>query len=175
MNNLPKILGIFWVFYWVCFIIACGQSNFTDESTPPEINGIIDIEDIYQVVNVYPLSGCIIVDKLYDLPTKRWIETTFKNRLKEKLFGKKYQLESFDCDSYVATAYCLSNELGYYGINQLAIGEFFFIKDTGVAHAINFILCKEDGEIKRLFFEPQNGEFIQLSEKEIASTIFWKI
>lgn len=168
MKNLYLLLLSF-------LLISC-QTVENHPSVETVIHGQIDQDEIYPIVNVYPINGVSIVDQIYDLPTKDFIYNSFLPALKEKLKNKTYKLENWDCDSYSVTAYQLAGELGYGFNNQLAIGEFHYIKDANNrGHAIIFFLYKELNDVKIEFIEPQNGSKVILTKNEINNALHWRI
>lgn len=168
-----KQLLITLFFCFVCFL-GCQTTN-DQGADSPVVFGTIEYDDVYIAVNIYPTTGCFIVDQTYHLPTKEWVQNYFFTLLKKEISNKKYKLEAFDCDNYSLLANNLASKLGYTLNHQLAFGEFFYTKDTGQGHAINFFLCLENRDIKPIFFEPQTGQFIKLSEKEIVSCTYWRM
>lgn len=140
-----------------------------------EVNGVIEMDDIYAAVNVYPLNGATIADATYSLPTKRWVETGYANLLASKFYDKTYKLESFDCDNYSLGGQDVASVINATGKHQLAIGVFYYVKDDSArGHAINIFLYKDGNEVKSGFFEPQTGKVIRLSEREIESCSHWR-
>lgn len=171
MNHIKNSLFIILFFG----LASCKTLDTQDGSIIAETNGHIEMEEIYAVVNVYPSSGLIIADAIYVLPTKQWIENEFSIILNTKL-KNKYKLEAYDCDNFAIGAENVASEINAKANHQLAIGEFYYIRDDrNQGHAINFFLYKEGNNVKIGFIEPQNGKIIDLSEKEILSCSYWRI
>ncbi len=158
------------------FLLGC-QTTPSNPELPNKIpiSGQIEIDDIYAAVNVYPMNGAVICDTVYDVPTKNWIQNVFVPALNVRINNRNYILQGFDCDNFSSQAYVLASDLSYGNKSQLAIGEIHYIKDSGIGHAINFIIVKGNRDYEILFLEPQNGQIIKLSEKEILSCSHWKI
>jgi hypothetical protein len=178
-TNMREFINIL-ILIGLCLTIGCSTTNFSPKSdystNKPETDGIIEIDEIYVVVSVYPLNGATIGDKTYVLPTKRWIQTIYANYLAVEAYSKTYKIEAFDCENFSLNAQNIASLLGATGQYQLAIGEFYFIQDlNNRAHAVNFFLYKEQNDIKIGFIEPQTGQIINLSEKEISSCLYWRI
>ncbi len=98
---------------------------------------------------------------------KKWLHRT-------GIFNFSY---SFDCDNYaeayrvythlVHTTYLKRNKLNDAKKQSIGVGIIWYTKDDGIGHAINIILTKNDDyNDVILFFEPQTGDVIELTENE---------
>ena len=123
----------------------------------------------------------LIYDAEYAFPNIEWIQQEFYPKYWEFLKTQNlwvYVEQSHDCDDFAGEARLfaqkLNNQTENKGKRALAFGELHYTTDEGVGHAINFALIKSaEGNFKILFFEPQTGESVILSEKEKASIEGW--
>jgi hypothetical protein len=79
----------------------------------------------------------------------------------------------FDCDNYASLYFalaqlCYGRMKGVEG-HALAIGEVWYMQDSGGAHAIN---CAFVDDNRLIFIEPQTQKKIELSDKERRSIYF---
>lgn len=123
-------------------------------------------------------GGEIILDREYGLPSEKWIESYFYP-LFWKEFSTTYRSESNDCDDFAGHARSLvqklNNQTSNVGKRAVAFGECHYQTDRGTHHAINFAIVKKNDKHEVIFFEPQNGFVVKLSEKEFNSIWFWMI
>lgn len=126
----------------------------------------------------------VTADRNYILTTREWIKTEFSRGLTAFQFQMgidKWVAESNDCDKFVAAATFYAKWLSHSSPNRnvrasLAFGEIHYIRDRdGTAHAINFFIINENGELKVVFYEPQDRRIVQLSDREQFSAFFWRL
>ena len=125
-----------------------------------------------------------IADANYALPSKKWFETSFSSSYANFLFQlkeSKYKKEENDCDDYARSCAFFAQLLHHNTIRKLqdtgiAVGEFWYTRDIGGDHAINFFLSRDDkGAVKVFFYEPQTQQIVTLSKKELESCSFWRL
>lgn len=126
------------------------------------------------IEQVAPFASVQIADRAYSLPSSEWFpkfNRWFRHQM-AKLVGDRWNAR-FDCDDFARffASFC---QLANYQTNEakraegLAVGELFFRRDDGQGHAINLALTEKGVQ----FIEPQNGEFLELSESEKTSIWF---
>jgi hypothetical protein len=135
---------------------------------------VLDAIDLRMLLPLGP--QVIMADAAYACPTEAWLSGKFW----DWFHGMRWNLglnnwtRRNDCDNFArayaqaaADAHALT-ELGN-EVEGLAVGEFYYFRavDHG-AHAI-VVAVTENG---LRFIEPQNGQFIKLSEEEINSCFF---
>lgn len=87
--------------------------------------------------------------------------------------------ESEDCDDFArfAAAYAGLLHVRSKVPTGLAFGEFAYLRSAfngGGGHAINAFVTREDGKLALNFFEPQNGQPLNLTPGEIESCVYCK-
>lgn len=133
---------------------------------------------------VYDSIGAIhselYADGKYYLPTEEWVLKSFYPAFKKDLFENNnvvYRPEANDCDDY--SLYAIAFAKRYFNRGRtvkmpIAFGEFVYrVKNSTNNHAINIVAIQRgnsDQEI--MFFEPQTGRFIELTEEEKFSGYF---
>lgn len=121
----------------------------------------------------------VLGDSAYEQLNSKWILSHY-GQWKADLFDKgvtKWD-SRFDCNRFAAS-FASSVQLKFYSLKfhsytkaqAGAIGEIWYKPDNGAYHAINIIFT----ETGIRFFEPQNGTFIELSDKEKLSIGFIRI
>lgn len=123
-----------------------------------------------------------ITDSDFALPAEQWVKTTFSSAFLNFLFKIKADIgseEDNDCDDFALAAVFFAKLLHHRTKNKpeytgLAFGEYYYIKAERGAHAINFFVTNDNG-LKILFFEPQTGKIINLTDAELKSNYFWRI
>ena len=102
-----------------------------------------------------------------------------------KQLGFTYIPEARDCDKFSRMAAAVAGLIhSYQGValefaaNRMgmgfALGEFFYRRDVGGYHAINFAVVDETMDV--IFLEPQAGlAEVKLSQNEITSCIFCRV
>lgn len=126
----------------------------------------------YELQALLPRQA-ILADSSYAQPTLAWLQGAFWQSFKADRWAKvgSYTRKN-DCDNW-ARAYaqhaedCHAMSKGS-DAEGLAVGEFFYTKDSGDGHAI--VIAVIDDQV--VFIEPQNGLTLQLTEAEILSCAF---
>lgn len=119
-----------------------------------------------------PFSA-LFADESYAAPTLRWLQGAFWDSFQADRFAKvgRYTRKN-DCDNW-ARAYaqhaqdCHAQTAGTEA-EALAVGEFFYTRSDGTAHAI----CAALTEQGLTFIEPQTGAALTLTPAEIMSCTF---
>lgn len=111
-----------------------------------------------------------IADNFYSTVQKEWISEVFASKYSSFVSSmkSKYSRANFECDDW-------ARECAYFASiyqNGLAFGEFWFYKDSGERHAVNFFITNEN---ELMFFEPQEFRLINLTENEMRSCLGWRI
>jgi len=129
-------------------------------------------------------SNYVMTDGIYILPTEEWIAGDFSKQFGKFLFDNyllQGEEQNWDCDDFSrACAFFASKIYHNSSIKQvftaIPCGEFFYFKDTGEEHAINFFITLDKfNNTKLIFYEPQNQTIVHLSEMEIKTCTFWKL
>ena len=123
-------------------------------------------------------AGWSVSDSEYALPTMQWVTGPFSDALRKLQYEFKvnrWTREDNDCDDFArlsaAFAQVLhSNTPDHPEGTALAIGEMWYVQDSGGGHAINFAVCGPD-HTDVLFYEPQRVALVQLSEAERDRTV----
>lgn len=119
-----------------------------------------------------------ISDRTFNITSLRWIMEKFYPFFVKKLseLGVSVWDNKWDCEDFTSffksmAQVCHRNSNGT--AEGLAIGEIYYHQDgaSGENHAINVIFT-ENGPI---FFEPQQGLPVKLSDSEIKSIYYFKI
>ena len=124
----------------------------------------------------------IAADPEYSLVSEKWIRdaATFNfTKFLDKLDMLEYNSNVNDCDDF-ARAFTLFSKFYFRkslknkNMNSCAVGEFYYLRTNGSYHAINFmIVLDENRNRKILFYEPQTGNFVNLTKDEIGSCVFY--
>jgi len=120
-----------------------------------------------------------LCDETYACPTVSSIIEIWESFIADlKVRGLPYT-RRHDCDDfarafaqYFCDAHALTPEdpaIPETSASAPAVFEIWYTQDSGDGHAINQIRSKEKGFV---FFEPQNGKFLDLSKKEKDSRAF---
>lgn len=121
----------------------------------------------------------MIADAEYQHPTEAWVKGAFWGGLRPFLTAiSDYWLEVWDCDNFAQAAALYASILHAKSKRRregtaLLFGEFWYDRDSGGGHAINFTIVY-DGAYRLIFFEPQTGEIVQISESERASCLGYR-
>lgn len=125
----------------------------------------------------------LLADKNYVLTTREWIRADFSRGLTAFQFQMgidKWVAETNDCDKFATAATFYAKWLSHSSPNRnvrasLAFGELHYSRESdGRAHAINFFIVNE-GELKLVFYEPQNHKIVNLTKGEQFSVFFWRL
>lgn len=133
-----------------------------------------------QIRSYYPQGAVFVSDGTFATPTSVWLERVFYPwfwEFRTQLGLRAYSRKN-DCDNFARSAssaaqdcHALTNDGASPGekAEGLAIGEFWYRKTDGEMHAINTGIF--DAGVRR-FWEPQTGQFLELTPEEIASCTF---
>lgn len=120
-------------------------------------------------------AGWNAADRRYALPTRGFIEGAFSSALWsfQKFFSiLNWREEAQDCDDFARIAagfaqilHCLTP--GRPPATALAVGELWYVRDSGDGHAINVALCG-GGPDDVVCYEPQTRKVVELSVTEKA-------
>jgi hypothetical protein len=126
-------------------------------------------------------------DSYYELPTRKWFESTFPKALlkfwrKNKLVKYDYRLRRYRWKYAAETNDCGNASMGAVwfgavhnwkanGKYQKAVGEFWYIDRKIGAHAIVVALTNSR---KISFMEPQTCKPVKLTPAEIESCYFYR-
>lgn len=152
---------------------------------PEKIEGKISASsaDLLSAVSkLAPFASVITADSNYKTVDFNWLQNTFYASFKKELFDKGVtQWDAhFDCDKFaqyftslLQVAYYVANFYSWNTSESLAVGQLYYLigGKQNQGHAIN-IIYKDDGGF--LFFEPQSGQFVALSDAELKSIFFVK-
>lgn len=198
--NLKKILGSCLLpLLGICLSLVLISCSPRERGEPVMFDEGTQISDS-QVIQSMP--KCFIGDKSYAPVKKEWViwfYGKFRNDLSSGAYGIVKWDEKFDCNRF-AGDFASSAQIMYFQRSfssfskskAVAIGEVWYVPDyifngvkmvlninvdqkgniTRTGHAINFIFTDKEG---LLFFEPQSGAFIQLSENEKKSIYFARL
>lgn len=139
--------------------------------TPDELESALDKAGIsFTHPNYY-------VDRMYVVPTLDWIETDFSEdlrKLQESMGVLGYEQEVNDCDDFARMSAAFANARNRatsgHPKASLTVGEFWYTKDSGGAHAINVFVC--DSDLKIAFYEPQTRRVITITDAEKESCYY---
>lgn len=114
-----------------------------------------------------------IVDRLYAMPTRNFIEGAFSWALKSfQAFFRvlNWSEEANDCDDFARLAAAFAQILHYLTPGRppataLAVGELWYVQDSGDGHAINIAVCgMEPTDV--VCYEPQTRKVVTLTATE---------
>jgi hypothetical protein len=119
----------------------------------------------------------MVADEDFQHPTENWFYGPYAKFLREYfdfLGTTAYTLEANDCDDFARKAADCAQTLHCRTPNRrpktaLAIGEFWYERDSGGGHAINCAVVYENDEYRLIFLEPQNQQRVALSKREVES------
>jgi len=128
------------------------------------------------------LNSTVFADSEYNLLAKDWVVDNAQPDFKEFLFQlgfNKWEKNNSDCDDFAKafTVFLKSYvKKSKPKAASPAVGEVYYIRRVGGAHAINIIvLADSDGAPTLAFFEPQEHKFVNLTLEEIQSIYFISI
>jgi len=118
-----------------------------------------------------------VVDRRYALPTRNFLESAFSAALWsfQSFFDVlRWSEEANDCDDFARLAAAFGQILHYLTPGRppataLAVGELWYVKDSGESHAINIALCGPTPD-DVVCYEPQTRRIVTLSEQEKSRT-----
>ena len=172
MKLLKKlIIGILLVFS----LASCSKRGSLESNAAKSYNRV----ELYNflVKNGVTPENYQFVDNFYASLDKTWMHSfTMQFYDYQNDFGQKYGISSIDCDDYSAMASCYAKLTTKRGPNLgIPFGEYYFWRDDGIKHALNFAILNENTGLKLIFFEPQNCKPIILSETERRNGIFLRL
>lgn len=132
---------------------------------------MVESSEIISALNFLGISSSSIniLDSKYSIPTKEWVLNTSKNISYQidKMLGV-WTTESRDCDDFALTTMSLMRLFHSKGnpTTSLPIAYFQYTKQNQGLHAINLAFVDDK---KIIFFEPQTGDLLNLTIKEIKS------
>lgn len=114
-----------------------------------------------------------IVDRLYAMPTRTFLLGAFSGALLSfQTFFKvlKWTEEANDCDDFARLAAGFAQVLHYLTPGRptataLAVGELWYVQDSGGGHAINIAVCGH-GPDDVVCYEPQTRKEVRLTDNE---------
>ena len=115
------------------------------------------------------LPNIAYLDSKYVCPTEDWLKSaarTLSMQIKDVVGA--YQVESNDCDNFALAMMSIMRMFNAKRLSgaEFAVGYCSYTREDGVYHAINFALVEDN---KLVFIEPQSGELVNLTGKEIRS------
>jgi hypothetical protein len=116
-----------------------------------------------------------VVDRRYAMPTRDFLAGAFSAALwsLQKFFDLlNWSEEANDCDDFARLAAAFGQILHYLTPNRppataLAIGELWYVQDSGGGHAINIAVCGP-APSDVVLYEPQKRQVVRLSDEEKA-------
>jgi len=136
-----------------------------------------ELQTTLALAGVAPASpyATSIADRTYALPTLNFLGGAFSTALwsfQQFFEVLRWTPEANDCDDFARIAAGFAQMLHYLTPNRppataLAVGELWYVKDSGEGHAINVALCgpSPDGVV---FYEPQTRQLVKLTDTELA-------
>lgn len=115
-----------------------------------------------------------MADVSYAKPTLKWLQGPFWDWFQKTRWdlGLSKWTRKNDCDNF-ARAYAQAaqdcHSLTSEDSDALAVGEFWYHREKGGAHAIVVAVTDQPG---LTFIEPQNGQILKLTEQEFQSCFF---
>jgi hypothetical protein len=167
-----RALWIAWLSAWLMVGVVPARASEFAPLTATDIR-----EALWMV---FSPTGAL-ADDVYMLPARYWIEDRFSGAwLSFKSSLSPWSPEDNDCDDLARAAAFFAQFLHRNTTNRpagtaLAFGEFWFNRDLGGGHAVNFFLCRNSGKVTVEFFEPATGQVVQLSPTEIYSCRSWRL
>lgn len=112
-----------------------------------------------------------VTDKDYARPTTNYLLGKYYDFYRQWLIEHKLYTwkDRWDCDNFSSTFYVFAQMCHIKSSRPeqgIAVGEMFFMQDSGGGHAVNLAIT-EKGVI---IIEPQDGKEIFLSENELENT-----
>jgi hypothetical protein len=159
------------------FLPACSKKDSAKIDTGKELPAVL-VEPQFQAYFPGQPVGqwAFTPDTSYAVVNSAWLPA-FYARWRADIFDKGVTKWDgrYDCNKFAAS-FCAAAQLEYYRDKfhswdkgqALAVGEIWYRPDVGGAHAI-VAAVTERGV---LFIEPQNGQEVKLSPKELAGIFF---
>jgi len=162
----------FSLFLTILLLFGCAKTNDSDIFYTNTFYNQQQITVLF--MSTYRIAP-VLADESYRQVKKAAIKSHW-NKYKQELFNKGVANwdNSFDCNRFTLYFQAFS-QIEYFktsnGSNSsVAIGEVFYLKDGISGHAINCALT-DSGLI---FIEPQTGQVLNLTKKELDSIFFVK-
>lgn len=126
-----------------------------------------EIRDLFQ--KKWPGASIFVMDEIYSLPSKHWIETTFSDFVKPRI--GEWIPEEDDCDDSGEDIRFYARKLHERTPKEthsaIAVGFFLYIRELEQdMHCKSIILCEENGEYEVLIYEGRNQTLGSLTEEE---------
>ncbi len=161
---------------------SCSKSSPSKTSFPT-----IASDNLIELLSKNKIAGdlgSLTLDSTYSLPTKDWVVNDFAPKYMDFIKQMKisdYTTEENDCDNFSLAAKFYANVLHHQEKSMakhtgIAFGEFGYTQSmNGSNHAIDIILTQETNKtnIVILFFEPQTGQLVNLTQKEYESCFYY--
>ncbi len=176
----------------ILFLGLCGCNTIQSYTlTPLPITPKIKMfsPEIYtseQILRMFLESGMVptkypeMVDELYVLPTREYIEQVYSPKLEKYLKDLNISISnegSFDCDDVVRESWALMvreyNKTDHPKNAAILFGQYAFITDKITGHVMNITLINDEYIRNIMFYEPQLQQEVQLSGFERAATLMW--
>ena len=165
LTMFKRIVSLIFLIVGIASLCSCSKKD-----TPAIVTG--------QTISI-PFSPPVYVAKTtYNVVSRDWAATsydTYRAYIAEGAMGvvawDDLTLCTWFATSYSVWAQKQTQAYGWYHsipVPQIAVGVIWYTTRTGGGHAIN-VLYTERG---REYFEPQNGQFVTLTEQEVASIWF---
>lgn len=112
-----------------------------------------------------------VSDSNYARPTSTYLLGKFYSFYKEWLAEHNLLVwkDRWDCDNFASTYYVFCQMCHFKSKRPeqgIAVGELFFLQDSGGGHAVNCAVTEKG----LVIIEPQTGEILRLSETEKKNT-----
>jgi hypothetical protein len=158
-------------------LLLVGCTSVPSTGVPPTSVSASELDPL--LYSEFGIAGQV-ADDVYLLPSLNWVETDFTSAW--FTFASALGLwteEENDCDDFARGAAFFAQVLNHNTPRKphaaLAFGEFWYQRDSGTAHAINFFVYRAAGKLKIGFYEPQGHIRVNLSNAEVHSCRAWKL
>jgi hypothetical protein len=178
--SVITIVKVFLTIVFLFLLVGCSQPKPEPPTAPSTILTPWEVQGI-MTYNYVVVEG-VLSDQRYMLPSEDWVLNhlpTITKNLQQDLKQLHWTSDSNDCDDFAKMTAAFVHLLHYNSPNKMsetsiAFGEFYYFKNMGGKHAINFVICKtKSGDFKLMFFEPQTYSVVKLTEQEIKSCTNW--
>lgn len=146
----------------------------------PDVLTRLDIQKVFAQNNVKLTIGKLF-DEFYIPVSSKFVFNNISSEVFNFLIkhGQPYKSIQNDCDDFSLAAMVIARKeyFNKFLDNRpvsILFGEFHYITNTGGPHAINCFITGDKNQLTLGFFEPQNGQIINLTQEEIASCTFWR-
>lgn len=146
----------------------------------PTIITAAQLAEVFEQAGISSFLGSI-ADKSYCCFALDFIQKEFSAGLAKFQFDlgiKDYKPEENDCDDFAADASFYARLLHRRDKDRprgagLACGKFYFRRDDGVNHAIDWFVVNTPDGLRLIKYEPQQCAVLGLSEAETTSCFFF--